>query len=180
MSEEQTKEDLINMPEEEKFNLIKNIFDNLIKLQEIDNFDALKEIQKIKEQFANNNRKLQIFNKIYKKAKMEIENGTLKEEFFYRAVNTIVKANFSDKELNYLELFANASNKTRIDTDADTVYINFYFVLSYQRLLNFANIKITYLPNFKMTILYPHIDSTIELLKDLYNIILEFEQLLKP
>ncbi|MGC9124310.1 MAG: hypothetical protein ACP5IB_09650, partial [Thermoplasmata archaeon] len=104
------------MPEEEKFNLIKNIFDNLIKLQEIDNFDALKEIQKIKEQFANNNRKLQIFNKIYKKAKMEIENGTLKEEFFYRAVNTIVKANFSDKELNYLELFANASNKTRIDT----------------------------------------------------------------
>ena len=179
MSEEETKEDLISMSEEDKFNLVKNIFEKLQALKYESLSKSLEEIQKIKDEMANNSKKLQILNEIMKKTKVGVEKGTLKEDFFYRMVNTIVKANFSDMSLNYLELFTKISDYIKVSPDADRVYLEFNFILGGQELLNFANVKIMYLPNFDVYITFPHINDITELLKDMYAITLQFEQLLK-
>jgi hypothetical protein len=179
MSEKEVKEDLINMPEMDKFNLVKNTLEKLQALKYESLSKSLEEIQKIKDEMANNNKKLQILNEIMKKAKVDVEKGTLKEDFFYRMVNTIVKANFSDMSLKYLELFTKISDYVKVDPDSDRVYLEFNFILGGQELLNFANVKIMYLPNFNVYITFPHVESTTELLKDIYAIVLQFEQLLK-
>ena len=179
MSEKEVKEDLISMSEMDKFNLVKNIFENLKRLETLNETDTLNEIQKIKEQLAKDNRKLQIFNEIVKKANTKVENGTLSEDFFFRTVNTIVKGNFDDMFLNYLELFAKISDYIRLDPDADRVYLRFYFLVKQKELLNFANVKIMYLKNFNTYITFPHLEDTIELLKDIYGIVLQYKQLLK-